>query len=200
MSKQRQEPRRPDQNGPSGRGTGSLRRWYEANRGDLRFLAIFGACLVAYYLISLTPPVSEGFFPAYLRLNAQASAWVLDTVGEGVLTDGNSLISSKGPSIQVERGCDAVVPSVLFVAAVMASPVSLTGRLTAALAGTALLILLNLVRIISLFWFRVYWPEAFETMHLDVWQALFIFLALALWATWASRAARERTPPVDAST
>ena len=177
-----------------------MRRWYDANRSDLRFLAIFGACLAAYYLASLTPPVSERFFPAYLRLNAQASGWVLNAVGEEVVTDGNSLISAKGPSIQVERGCDAIVPSVLFVAAVMASPVSLTGRLAAALAGSAFLILLNLVRIISLFWVRVYWPQAFETMHLDVWQALFIFLALALWAIWASRAARERTAQVDAST
>ena len=59
---------------------------------------------------------------------------------------------------------------------------------------------LNLVRVISLFLVRIYSPKAFETMHLDVWQALFIFLAIVLWAVWASRMSRKRMLQPDAST
>lgn len=89
-------------------------------------------------------------------------------------------------------GCDAVEPSALFVSAVLASPVPLLSRLSAAAIGTIVLMLLNLIRVVSLFLVRVYYPQAFDTMHLDVWQALFIFLAIVFWAMWASRVSRQR--------
>ncbi|MFQ5458960.1 MAG: hypothetical protein ACE5FC_11005 [Myxococcota bacterium] len=169
---------------------GSLRRWLARNRSDLRFLLVFGLCMALYYAATLTSPVREGFFPSYLRLNARVSGAILGVVGQDVTVAGQSLISDRGPSIQVERGCDAVAPSALFVAAVLASPVPLLSRAYAAVAGTILLMLLNVIRVVSLYLVRLYWPRAFDTMHLDVWQALFIFLALLIWAVWASRASK----------
>lgn len=213
MSKQRRKTdrSRAKSSGPAGdkdRADGTartaknkrLRSWYAANRSDLRFLLIFGLCLVLYYVLTLTPPVRQGFFPAYLRLNAIVSGAILNAFGEEVRVDDQTMISVEGPSIKIERGCDAVEPSALFVSAVLASPVSLLSRLAAAGVGTVLLMLLNLVRIITLYLVRVYYASAFETMHLDVWQALFILFALFLWAMWASRAARKRAVRSNAST
>ncbi len=171
---------------------GRWRSWLASNRSDLRFLSIFGICLGLFYLSTLTPPVKQVFFPSYLRLNAEVSGLILGVLGEEVSVSGQSLVSAKGPSIEIERGCDAVEPSALFVSAVLASPVPLLSRLAAAAAGTFMLMLLNLVRVVSLFLVRVYYPEAFETMHLDVWQALFIILAIVFWGMWASRASRKQ--------
>jgi len=153
-----------------------------------------------YYLATLTGPIKDGFFPAYLRLNARVSGAMLRMMGEDVSVRDQSMISAEGPAIEIERGCDAVEPSALFVSAVLASPVPLLSRLSAALAGTLLLMILNFVRVISLFLVRVYYPKAFETMHLDVWQALFILLAIMIWAIWASRMSRKRAAQADAST
>ena len=116
----------------------------------------------------------------------------------GLRVEGQSMISATGPAIEIERGCDAIEPSALLVSAVMASPVPFLSRLLAMGVGTALLMLLNLVRIISLYLFRVYLPTAFETMHLDVWQALFIIIAIVMWGIWASRAARRKVVVSDA--
>lgn len=169
---------------------GRMGGWYAANRRDLRFLLIFCSCMVLYFCLTLTSFIKDGFFPRYLRLNASVSGVVLNLMGQDVHIDQQAIISSGGSSINVERGCDAVAPSALFVSAVLASPVALGSRLLAATVGMVLLVLLNLVRVISLFLVRVHWPEAFDIMHLDVWQALFIFVAILMWALWASRAAR----------
>ncbi len=179
---------------------GKVRSWLKANRTDLRFLLVFGLCMVLYYVSTLTPPVKDGFFPAYLRLNASVSGAILRGFGEDVTVRDQSMISAKGPAIEIERGCDAVEPSALFVSAVLASPVPVLSRLWAALAGTFVLMVLNLIRVVSLFLVRVYFPDAFETVHLDVWQALFIFLAIVFWAMWASRMSRRRVAQADAST
>ncbi len=177
--------------GKEATGKGKLRSWFRANRRDIRFLLVFGCCMGLYYICTLTPPVKRGFFPAYLRWNAVASGAMLRLAGEELTVQDASIVSGSGPSIQVERGCDAVEPSALFVSAVLASPVPWLSRLVAAGVGTLLLMVLNLIRVASLFWFRVHHPSVFDTMHLDVWQALFIFLAILLWAIWASRESRR---------
>lgn len=179
---------------------GRFRLWVRANWSDLRFLFVFGLCLGLYFLLTLTPPVKQGFFPAYLRWNARASGAILRGLGQDVTVRDQSIVSADGPAIDIERGCDAVEPSALFVSAVLASPVPILSRLGAAAVGTFLLMVLNLVRVVSLFLVRVYFPKAFETMHLDVWQAVFIILAILLWAGWASRMARRRTTQADGST
>ena len=169
------------------------------HRSDLRFLFLFGFWLGLYYLLTLTPPVKNGFFPAYLRLNAAVSGSILQTFGVEVTVRDQSMSSPAGSSIQVARGCDAVAPSALFVAAVLASPVPWLSRLFAVVAGTSALMFLNLLRIISLFLTHLYWPKAFDIMHLDVWQALFIFLAVVFWAMWATRVSRHRGTQADGS-
>lgn len=165
--------------------------WIRHNRSDLRFLLIFTSCLVVYYLATLTTPIRDGFFPAYLRWNASVSGVILNTIGQEVTVEKKSIRKIGGASIQVERGCDAVAPSALFVSAVLASPVALGSRIAAALIGSFALMVLNLVRVCSLFLIRVYYPTAFEVMHLDVWQALFILMALLFWALWASGASKK---------
>ena len=149
--------------------------------------------------VKRTTTVKQGFFPAYLRLNAAASAAILRVVGQDVTVRDKSIVSTAGPAIEVERGCDAVEPSALFVSAVLASPVSWLSRLPAAAAGTLVLMVLNLIRVASLFLVKVYYPGAFDTMHLDVWQALFIFMAIVFWAVWASRVSRRRVARPDVS-
>jgi exosortase H (IPTLxxWG-CTERM-specific) len=198
----RSDPSAAGSDGGKGRGRSrGFRAWYEANRRDIRFLVVFGICLVVYYVATLTPPVKDWFFPKYLRANAVASGAILRATGQDVTVEGNSLVSAGGSAIQIERGCDAVEPSALVVAAVVASPVAWSSRLLAAVAGTLALMVLNLVRVLSLYLIRVHYPAVFETMHLDVWQVLFIIMALALWAVWASRAARRaRTATPDAAT
>jgi len=204
-------PRAPHQR-PEGRGTsfstpgadgagrppGSGRRtWLETHGRDLRFLLLFALFLGIFYLASVTSFAKDRLFPSYLKLNARAAVPILNSLGQNVHADGHSLITPATPSSQawsivIERGCDAIEPSALFCAAVLASPVPLLSRLGAVLVGTVVLMALNFVRIVSLFLVGRYFRSAFDIVHLDVWQAVFIFLAILFWALWASRATRKR--------
>lgn len=186
-------PRASQVSGGKGSGPRAGRRTWMATHGrDLRFLLIFALLMGLYYAASTTSPVKEQFFPWYLRVSAVASGKTLQAVGyDKVTVRGNSLIHPKG-AVSVERGCDAVEPCALFVSAVLASPVSFWAKLPAAAIGCALLMIINLVRIMSLLLTAVHWKSAFEIMHLDVWQSVFIFLAILFWALWASWETRRR--------
>ena len=59
------------------------------------------------------------------------------------------------------------------------------------LVGTVLLLSMNLVRIITLYYAGIHFPNAFETLHVEVWQAVFIFVPIVLWVIWERFVARR---------
>ena len=134
--------------------------------------------------------LSQGsFFETYLKWNAKLTAMFLNAVGDDATVDGVNVVSPRW-SLEIRSGCDGIQASAFFVFAVLTSPVSVSLRARAApmLVGTLILLLLNLVRIISLYYTGVYSPSLFELMHVDVWQAVFVFLPLTFWVVWVRRA------------
>ena len=166
--------------------------WFATHGRDLRFLAIFGLVLIVYYLSTTTEVASERFFPWYLRINAEATTWLLNFGGYSNVTVSGQVITSPDFSMAIERGCDAIEPSALFVAAVLASPVLFRRKLPALIIGTSLLLVLNLARLVSLFLTGLHLKAFFDVMHLQIWQAAFIIVALMFWAVWASSVFRVR--------
>jgi exosortase H (IPTLxxWG-CTERM-specific) len=170
-----------------------------ARRLVLRFLGVFTAIMAAFYVVWVLPPVREDLFPHYLHWNAAASAFVLRLLGHAAQASGEFLRTPEF-SLQVGRGCDAVQPTMLFLAALIALPAARRRKVQGALAGTALLLGLNLIRIVSLFLIGLYRPNLFHLMHVDVWQSVFIFVALLLWLLWALWAFRPAASAPAAST
>ena len=177
--------------GRRGNGGRSRKSWLQTHGRDLRFLAIFAFLMGLYYLASTTRYAQDTVFPSYLRLNARAAGAILGFCGYDITVTGQTIAEPRF-AVQIGRGCDAVQPSALFVSAVLASPVALSASLPAAIVGTIVLMTINLIRIMTLLLTGIYTPKLFDIMHLDVWQALFIFLAILFWALWASQLARRR--------
>jgi len=133
-------------------------------------------------------------FNKYLALNARASIPLIRFFGADASAEGTSVRSSRF-GLEIKHGCDALQPTAFFMLAILASPVPIpiARRLLPILAGTSILLLLNLVRILTLFYAGIKIPTWFETLHQDIWQALFIFLPLVFWIGWVLRVTRPPT-------
>jgi exosortase H (IPTLxxWG-CTERM-specific) len=158
-------------------------------RSILRFLALVGGLTILFYAAATTHWFRTGVFPRYLESNASVASALLRMMGEDARATNQNIISSRY-ALQIRRGCDAVEPMGLFVAAAIAFPASWRSRLSAVAFGIGALFVLNQVRIISLYYTGVHFPQAFNAMHVDVWQPLFVLCAMLLWLIWASRAAQ----------
>jgi len=162
----------------------------QGRRTVIRFVGLFAVFMAIFYAITITPFAENTAWPSYLSLNATVSGAILNGLGQDVTVDERAIRSPRG-SLLIERGCDAIHPSGLFASAVLASPVPLWTRLAGMFVGTFLLATTNLIRIISLYFVQIHWRDLFDLMHVEVWQALFIFLAVLLWVVWAGWAVKR---------
>lgn len=183
----------------STRGSRSRRSWFGEKRPVMGFVVLFAVLMGVFYAITFLPYVNKTLIPKYMRLNARASAVICNVFGEGASARGTAL-ASKRFSVDIAHGCDAIEPSALFIAAVLAFPASLRSKFPGLLVGTLVLAVINLMRIVTLFYTGIYFPRAFEAMHVDVWQPIFIVLSLTFWVIWAWWATKARTPQSDVAT
>lgn len=194
MGASEERKKRRDANRKVGRPKYRLRSMVQSRLPALKFLGIFAAVVLGYWAIAASPPFRERFFPAYLEGTAKASAAILNVFGGEVRNNGTLLTSENG-GINVARGCDALDPIALFLAAVLAFPAPWRRKLLACLGGTLALALLNLVRVVTLYLASVHWsPRAFEMLHIEIYQPVFVLLAILLFVVWAWRVQPAPSP------
>jgi len=192
---------RAEARGSLGRGSsgGAPREgWFRSKRPVFWFVVLFGVLLGSFHLVRSTDYVTNTVWPAHLRLVTQMSGAILNIFEDSLRVSGYS-ISSPRYSLTIARGCDAFEPCALFVAGVLAFPAPWLSKIPGMLLGTLAIMVMNLVRIVTLFYIGAFWPKAFHIMHVDVWQTLFILLAIVFWTCWALRATRVRSPQREAA-
>jgi exosortase family protein XrtM len=170
----------------------NLKAEWDAKYPVLRFFTLFAILMGLFYLGISTPFFKNNLFPAYLQLLANISGGIISGLGHNVSIEGASVISSRF-AIEIVHGCDAIQPSALFASAVLAFPAPWLLKLPGFVIGTLFLFMINLIRIVSLFFVGVYYPQAFSIMHIEIWQPLFILLAMlffVFWLIWATQRQR----------
>lgn len=180
---------------------GAFRSWVRAKRPILGFVLLFAVLMAVFYGITLIDAMENRVLPGYMRLNAMAAAATMSAFGADARANGTQISASKPRafSVDIQQGCDALEPTALFIAAVLAFPAAFRFKLPGVVVGALALAGINLLRIITLFYTGVYFPRAFEIMHVDVWQPIFVLLALTFWVTWAWWATKPRPAQADAA-
>ncbi|MCH9003314.1 MAG: archaeosortase/exosortase family protein [Planctomycetes bacterium] len=157
----------------------------------VRAVVVFVVLMGLFYGFIHSPFVGPEAFQPYLELIASVSGGLIGFLGQPTSVVDTS-VNSPDFSMRIVRGCDAIEPTAAFVAAVLASPVSLWAKIPGILIGTMALVVINVVRLVSLFFIGIYVPSVLDFMHFDFWQAAFIVLAICFWAIWVQWATRPR--------
>ena len=139
--------------------------------------------MLLYYALEVTPLCERVFWPINLRANAWASNLILSGLQQHTTVTGNT-IKSDNLTFVIKRGCDATEPIWMLAAGVIAFPAPLLRKLVGILAGTMLLLGINLLRVVGLFFVRRDHPGIYDTLHLTVFPAVFIMLAFVIWYGW----------------
>ena len=160
-----------------------------ARLASLLFLARFLALLVGSYVFVAWQPVNDRAIVPFTTGIASVSGAVLKILGEPVVVTGTR-ISGGGFGVDIENGCNGVETALLFVSAVLAFPAPWRARLLGAASGLLAIELVNLVRVVSLYWIGRHHPSIFRSSHTVIWQSLVVLFGVVLFFVWAARQPR----------
>lgn len=155
-------------------------------RRSIGFLLRFVALLVVFYLIVASRPVNDNVIVPFTAGIAKVSGTVLNAIGEKVEIAGTEIRSSSF-SVNIENGCNGVETALLFGAAVLAFPASWVRRSIGLAAGFLAIQVLNLFRVVTLFWVGLHRPVLFNSSHTVIWQSVVVLFGVLLFLLWASK-------------
>jgi exosortase H (IPTLxxWG-CTERM-specific) len=163
-----------------------------ANKAALKFVGSFALVFAGLYLLfGLTPGIRAGLIKPYTGLLARAVAAVINLFGAAATVEG-SMVHSSRFSIDIVMGCDGIEASCLFAAGVLAFPASWRSKIIGLAIGVPLIHLINLARLIGLYYAGVYVPSGFEELHVYVAQTIVILLSTGILIFWLDRFAVQR--------
>jgi len=165
------------------------------SRPDTRFIVLFLAILGTTFSVIALRPVNDTIVVPYTEVIARVSGVMLGFFGESATVTG-CLVSSPRFAVTIYNGCNGLVTSLIFVAGVLAFPARPSAKFFGVAAGLLAIQIINLIRIVSLFYIGIYLPGLFNDAHVFVWQSLVILAGVTLWVIWAHGVMRrEKTRP-----
>jgi exosortase family protein XrtM len=172
-----------------------VRFLFHAHRQELHFtfwfLVLLAGLNYLYYVFAGTS--IEDFVLAIMT--AKPPAFIINslTPAEHVVAAGTQL-TSQYVAFSIVSGCEGMGGILLIISAVCAANVRLRDKLMGLLYGITFIYLLNIFRIVGLYYVMRYWYRAFEFAHFFVGQTVIIVLGCAFFVFWISRNIGKNEP------
>jgi exosortase H (IPTLxxWG-CTERM-specific) len=151
----------------------------------LRFILVFLVLLCVLFIAELTGPVERHFILPFTSVLADASAWIIHLFDGSTVSNGKYIQNASGSFIvSIERGCNGIEAVIILISAILAFPAPWKHRILGLVFGFLAIQVLNLVRIVSLFYLGLWSPVWFKWFHEYLWQALIVLDALIVFLVW----------------
>ena len=177
----KKKPQKPSKPKPQGSVIRSLFRLY----------AVFGAAILFFVIAFQISFVHEFVVVPFTAFVARCSSILMNIFGAGSTVSGYTLSTPKY-SINVVDGCNGIYATAILISGVIAYPSSLRNKLYGIAYGFIAIFLVNLIRVISLFYLGLNFPDIFQEVHVYVWQPIIILWAIIVWSFW-SKKTEEKT-------
>ena len=144
----------------------------------VRFFLIFIAVLAVLFRIDMLDDVQRVAIQPWTSLLAH---------------HGRILMSkATGFAVSIEAGCNGVEAAIILIAGMIAFPSQWKHKLVGIGIGIAAVQVVNLLRIISLYYLGKWNMTVFEFAHLYLWQALIMLDVLVVWMLWIRWIAKQQ--------
>jgi len=153
---------------------------------EARFLILFLTILGGSFTVVALRQVNDAFVTPYTAVIARMSGFVLNIFGEKAAVTG-CVVSSPRFAVTIYNGCNGLITSLIFISGVLAFPAKFSAKVIGVVGGLLTIQLINLVRIVSLFYIGVFLPQHFDDAHIFVWQSLVIIAGISLWIVWVHK-------------
>jgi exosortase H (IPTLxxWG-CTERM-specific) len=157
-----------------------------------RFITVFVVILVALFTIEMLVPVQQHVIVPFTEFLARLSAAIVLPFDDTAMAYGKILqFRDTGFAVSIEAGCNGVEATIVLIAAVVAYPAGWKSRMLAIGLGFLAIQVLNLARIISLFYLGNWNTEVFSWIHLYLWPSLIMLDVLIVFVVYLRYLSRQ---------
>lgn len=152
----------------------------------LRFTILFLVLILGLFWLELYQPINDAVITPFTSILATVSTFAMQLFDSDVASEGVVIYSLNNPSnaVQIAAGCNGVEAVIILFAAIFAFPSKFLHKLYGFILGFFGIQILNVIRIISLYYLLQWDKTWFDWFHLYLWQALIILDALLIWLLW----------------
>ncbi|MEM1114128.1 MAG: exosortase H [Pseudomonadota bacterium] len=156
-----------------------------------RFILLFLVILVSLFTLELQTPVQKAVIEPFTALLAKVSAALILPFDDSVIAYGKILqFGPGGFAVSIEAGCNGVEATIVLISAVLAFPATWLQKASAIVIGFFAIQVMNIARIISLFYLGDWNMDVFSWFHLYLWPVLImidVLLVFILYLRYLSR-------------
>ena len=160
-----------------------------------RFLLMFLALLAVLFTVEMLEPVQQHVVQPFTASLADVSAALIVPFDDQVVTSGR-VIRHTGNyfAVSIEAGCNGVEAAIVLIAAVIAFPARWLQKLAAIAIGFLAIQVMNILRIVSLFYLGMWNMEVFSWTHLYLWPVLIMLDVLVVFLFYLRVVNRQAVP------
>ena len=150
-------------------------------------MVVFGGIVLLFYrdefLGYLLTPLS--------RVTAQTVLALIHLAGLDAVRISNLIFHPDGFAYDIHYRCTGFLPIAFLSVSILVYPGGLRTKAVGLAVGVPLLVVLNLIRLVHLFYVGIQNPALFDFAHSVLWQGLMIFAVFGLWIAWKKWAGRQ---------
>lgn len=161
----------------------------------MRFILLFVALQFALFGANLLNAVQQHIVLPWTAFLAKVCVLLLTGFDKTVAAQGKVIWNTtNGFGVSIEPGCNGIEACIVLLAAMVAFPSRWSDKLIGFAAGALTIQVLNVARVVSLYYLGQWDMKIFHFAHAYLWQ-IFIMLDVLIvwicWARWTRRASRS---------
>jgi exosortase/archaeosortase family protein len=121
-------------------------------------------------------------------VTARFIAQILESLGMTCQREMATLVHPSGFGYEIGFNCTGIIPAGLLATAILAANGPMRAKAWGAAIGAVSVLLLNLIRLVSLFYIGALAPRFFSAAHSVVWQALTVLFVAGFFYVWKCQA------------
>lgn len=161
-----------------------------------RYMLLYFTVLVALFVIETTPWAQSFTVSTWTQFLADFSGRLMQYFDDKVVIQGSDIRNATtGYAVSIKSGCNGVEAAMILAAAILAYPAPWFRKVAGVIVGCMAIQVLNILRIISLYYLGEWSSEALKIAHLYVWPGLIILDALIIFLVWIYWLGSEQNKP-----
>jgi exosortase H (IPTLxxWG-CTERM-specific) len=150
-----------------------------------RFALTFTVLLVGLFTLELLGPVQRTVIQPFTASLADISAALIMPFDDAVTSYGRIIQHRETQfAVSIEAGCNGVEAAIVLIAGILAFPAGWKRRVTAIALGFLAIQVMNIARIISLFYLGQWNLDVFMWTHLYLWPVLIMLDVLVVFIVY----------------